>query len=342
MTTPLRRLLLPLVALALVASSCGTGNRSSYDVGLQRVALDLAFKDDELAKAPVGTNVPLPIFGDALLSAVRPTKPLPYVVHEVCPTAPKDAVAPDVAPAGIETEVKPGRYIYRDAGTFEVTGPIPIKGALPPISIRDYRDAKTVPQPNDVFGGPVPAYHSWAVVQPLGATDFIKREFNATATALQLTGITIHIGDAEAVFKPNPAITFMDLGTENDPGATWDSAGTDPVTGTSMIVRGGVDRREVVDACGTVYEAYKIHNTERLVSLGGGSPFSQMSADAEDVPYAPDPHSPNFYWVATEYGGQFLKEETHSTTTFGSTIITIEGTSTIATLHALALPKDRS
>ncbi|HUR79109.1 MAG TPA: hypothetical protein VMZ22_14260 [Acidimicrobiales bacterium] len=335
------RSLLFLTVLALVGTACGGQSNANFDVGLQRVALDLAFKDEDLANAPVplfdGT---LPLPGEALVGLTRP-RPLPFVIREVCPAAPKDAIPPETTTAGIDRQVTPGRYVYRNKGEYEVTGPIPVKGALPPISVLDYRDPKTLPQPNDTFGEAVPDKYSWTVTQPITGDSFIRREFVATPTELQLTRLTYHIGDEEFVFAPTPAINMMDLGVENEPGATWDSAGTDPATGTSMIVRGGLLRRELVDACGKVYEAYKIRSTERIVSLAGGASFSSQTDDASHPPYFPDPPPSNYYWVATQYGGLFLEEETHTLTTVGGLIISIDGTSTIASLDPQPLPKER-
>ncbi len=336
----LRTLAAPILAVALLGSACGGTREGSFDVGLQRVAVDLAFKDGDPMKAPPPAFALGPIGlgpnGDVNAS-IRRLADLPIVSPVECPAAAANAFPPDAVTTAIETLVTPGRYVYRDVGDFEVITPLPLKGTLPPITVRDYRDPALLPQA-DLLGAAEPPNRSWAVVQPLGGTDFVRRDFVATPTALQLTKLTYKIGSGEFVFAPTPAITLMDLGDNNVAGATWDSAGTDPKTGTVMIVRGGLEARELVDVCGRVFEAYKIRSTERLVSVAGTTPFSSQTEDANDVPGVTPAKRPNRYWVATQYGGQFLAEETHTTSTIGSLTVTINNKATLTSRTARPLP----
>lgn len=353
-----RKILLLLVAAAYLGAACGNPGRS-FDVGLQRVALDLAFKTDSPATEvkPELAFEPVPVESQARLTLSYPglkdgdldANPRPIVFRETCPTAPADAVPPDIATRSITTEVPTGRYFYRDEGQFEITGPLPVKGALPPFSVRDYTDARTIPQAPTwtLRGQPVPVptqvtppdHYAWTIVQPLGADNYIKRMFEASDVALLLTKLVYKVGDTVVEFNPNPPIRMMDLGTDGGEGATWDSAGTDPATGASMLVRGGIERRELVDVCGTPYEAWKIRSTELITGLAGPVPFSSQTDDAQHPPYFPDKPPSNFYWVATQRGGQFIKEETHTTTTIGTVVISIDGVSTQMNLDPRPLPK---
>src|SRR4051794_24586827 len=69
-----------LVALAMASSACGTGSGSRFDVGLQKVALDLAFKSEGGAiPAPKAAEVspeealePLPVESQAKLTIAYP------------------------------------------------------------------------------------------------------------------------------------------------------------------------------------------------------------------------------------------------------------------------------
>jgi hypothetical protein len=338
----------------LLLASCGLDTSSRFDVGLQKVALDLAFEDDKPQKPnpvpPEAAFDPVPVESQAeLVIGVpnllhrdpTPKFQVPNVFRIDCPSASANAAPERVVSRGIDTLVTPGRYVHREEGTFELTGPIPLKGALPPYSVRDYVNPRVVPQPNDAFGAAVPSQYAWDLVTPLGPDDYVKRELRATPTALQLVRLTYRLGGNEVVFTPQPAITMMDLGANGGEGATWDSGGTDPTSKTSMIVRGAIERRELVDVCGTVYEAYKIRSTERIVSLAATVPFSSSTDDANDVSGVTPANSPNRYWVATQYGGQFLKEETHTTTAIGSEIISIDGTSTVMSMKPQPLPVKR-
>ena len=352
------------VALVLVslvtAAACGSSEGSSFDVGLQKVALDLAFKDETLAKdaKPKDALGPLPVEAQAelagsfdLASGDLDPEPLPIIIREECPKAPPDAVPPATVSREITTPVKEGRYIHREEGEFGIEGPIPLKGKLPPYSIRDYVDAKAVPQPDadTLKGEPIPTpakekvpdHHVWSVVQPLGATDYIKREFEATDVDLLLTKLTYKIGDATLVFAPDPAITIMELGADGGEDASWEEASTDPDTGVSMVVQGKILDRELVDACGKVYEAYKVQSTERIVGLFGRTAFTSTTDDAGDPTGAIRPGLPNVYWVATQYGGQFIKEETHQTISVGGTIISVDGTSTVMNMTPAPVPPDQ-
>jgi hypothetical protein len=335
---------LVVAASVVAASSCGLGSSSGFDVGLQKVALDLAFENEKSEKPvpPQAAFDPVPVASQAQVTIgafpnlarqdPRPTFKVPDVFHVDCPEAPPNAAPKTIVSRSIDNLPTPGRYLHKEEGTFDLQGPIPVKGSLPPYSVRDYVNVRKVPQPNDTFGAPVADFLAFDMVTPLGGDDFIKREMQVTPTALQLKRLTYRLGGSEFVFSPSPAITMMDIGANGGEGATWDSAGTDISTKTSMIVRGGIVRRELVNVCGTVYEAYKVRSTERVISLAATIPFSSMTDDADDISGVTPTDSPNYYWVATQHGGQFLKEETHTVTTIGATSLSIDGTSTVMSL----------
>jgi hypothetical protein len=90
-----------------------------------------------------------------------------------------------------------------------------------------------------------------------------------------------------------------------------------------------------------VHETWKVKSTERIASIGGAVPFTSMTDDALPDPQSDGAGLPNFYWVATQYGGQFLKEETHTTTQIGAVGISIDGVSTVSSLDPLPLPRER-
>jgi predicted small secreted protein len=344
-----RRHSLPVLAIvlcALVSTACGTSGGASFDVGLQKVALDLAFKDEEAAKKVPPARALEPVMVESQAELVMaapelierrggaPRRHLPVVAYAHCPEAPRNAAPAKVLVRAVDRPATAGRFLYRDEGDFELTGPFSFKGKLPQFSYRDYRNPQVVPQPNNrVTNEPVPPNYTWEVVQPLGSDNYISRTFQATPTALQLVSLVYRFGNSVFQFRPTPAITMMDLGENLTETATWDSAGTDPNTGTSMVVRGGVEKREFVNACGEIVDTYKIRNSERIVNLRGPVPFTSDTDDTRNAPGATGPGLPNYYWVAPHYGGQFMGEETHTSTTIGTSIISIDGTSFISDLE---------
>jgi hypothetical protein len=326
--------------------ACGRGGGASFDVGLQRVALDLAFKDAALAKPktqvpPERQLGPLTVPSQAqfaltypdLLKGDRTPRNIPIPKRFLdCPEPPRNAVPHDLAASSIDRQIKTGRYLYKFDGSFDLEGPITFKGKLGPYLVEDYGNAGFIPASTDALSQPVSKAYTWDVVQPLGNGNFVRRSFRATDTALQLAAITYHLGDDEVTFKPTPAVTMMDLGANLKEGATWYSGGTDMASKTSIIVNGGVVGRELVKACGVVYDAWKIKNSERIVSLAGTVPFTSFTDDANNPQGEDETHQPNYYWVGTQFGGLFLGEEIHTTTTLGATTLLLDGRSTIMSI----------
>ena len=341
----MRRLVTRIAAIAVCAitvSACGGSGGGSFDVGLQKVALDLAFEDQSGAKKlTLGQELgPVPVPSQAAFALTYPDlskydfKPrvISYVSPLACPEPARNAVPAELAASSITGPVKTGRYPFKATGTFDLQGPIALKGNLGPYDLRDYANPAYKPASKDAFGQAVSQVWSWDLVQPLGNGNFIRRSFQATDLALQLTAITYHLNGSEVTFKPSPAVKMMALGTDLKEGATWYAGGTDFGSKTSILVNGGIVGRELVRACGVVYDAWKIKNSERIVSLAGTVPFTSFTDDANNPSGADATHQPNYYWVAPQYGGMFLAEEFHTTTSIGATTLLLDGKSTIMTL----------
>lgn len=322
------------LALGLFTSACSTSG-AGFDVGLQRVALDLAFEDGSDDGAPVPTAVAIDPSGAPASSGLnvnqatfdtdgddgdgdnRPSLP-PVIVAE-CPPIGPDAIVSEIAGPTTEAPPAAGRYLYREEGTFEVTLP-PLKGPLPPVSIREIRHPQVVPLPEDYkidqyrlpnsgaipfpypeADNPAPGNpatgdepvaetipvrdaYQWVEVQPLGQEDFIARTYSAGEGAIALIKAVYSIGGQEVVFQPLLGVTIMPLGPDLTTGATFESVGTDFGTGVSMIVTGVIERKETINACGTPIDTWRVALTERIASINEGGVFTSMTDNSSNPP----------------------------------------------------------
>ena len=314
-----RRLTAVAWALALVAGACGGPSAPDLEIGLQRVALDLAFKAEETEKAmPAQTLVPT-IVGSQAEFAVS----VPPATFERPPARPLTPLAPQCPEAKGGVPEKPvtstvlvppveGRYRVHRTGTFEVESAVfPFKGQMPPVGEKEYRNVRVIPGEADVFGDPSPDQYEWEVFERTG-DNFTSRTLRATPSAIQLLKQVTKVGSTTVTFTPTPPVTLVGLGT--GVGASWNSAGVDTDTGTSMVVQGRVVRRDNVDLCGKVYDTFVVQSTERITNAG-----DQYTSQTDDANVEGDDEGeagkPNTYWVATQHGGLFIQEEFHTTTT---------------------------
>jgi hypothetical protein len=134
------------------------------------------------------------------------------------------------------------------------------------------------------------------------------------------------------VFKPLLPIQLVGLGVGE--GDNWRSAGTDPISGITLIVEGSVLARERVDVCGRVVEAFRVRSSERTVNLNpSGTPFSSYTNDHDPA----EPREPNSYLVAPQYGGLFVAVETHETTTIGALTVIVDNVGTKSSIEPAPL-----
>jgi hypothetical protein len=337
------------VAVCLLASCSYGSDRPPLEVGLKRIALDLAFEADKAAKtkappqAAFTADVPLP--GVAALQTnftpdevIGPRHSTPPVIRvDPCPAAPAGAVPQFQVQGQITKLPAEGRYTSQVKGTFELQSAVfPLKGPLPPVAYRSIRNARIVPgAPAAVTGAPSPDTMEYDVVDPgLLPNSSLTRHLRVTATDLLLVSQTSRVNGADTTLTWQPPITLMKHGTTE--GATWNSAGIDTDKRVGMVVQGKLDRHVTVDVCGTLYEAYRVVSTERVASLSGTAVYTQSTSDTTNQPGATGPGKPNIYNVYTNAGGIFIAEEQHTVTNLntdlGPVTIIIDSASTLTSI----------
>ncbi len=311
-----------LVLLALASAACGGSGPDPLLIGMKRIALNLAFADEELANPvdPVRVIriIPAPqelLEDDANFEEYRPTaRPRP-------PEPPACAVAgPDVFPdepvpifpRGAPAE---GVYSFHNTGTINITGTV-VALAIPyprtsKVEIRNVVVVDAVP------GGEAltPAGRAALGLSKVVSFDRINKispeltvadsyrydegKFELTKRVVTSQGVT--------TFNPQPAITFLEFGQGE--GDTWSSAGIDTENNLSMVVQGQISNREFVDLCGKIVDAFRVLSNETSVNLDD---TSQSGTDATQ---------PNIYWFANHLGALLIQEEGHFTQ-----VIQVDGT----------------
>jgi hypothetical protein len=320
------RVVAMVLACSLLAGACGGGEEKRLHIGLQRIALELAFKAEGEEKpepqqvvlptvipsqAEFAVSVPQETFDDPVSEPtalpVRPFVP-------ACPAAEPGAVPDRAVNATVLIPPKVGVYKLHRKGSFAIESAVfPFQGVMPPKGEKEYRNVKVIPGAVGVLGDKAPDQFEYEIFEQTG-DNFTSRTVRTTPTAIQLVKQVTKIGATTVTFTPTPAITLVALG--GNEGGTWNSAGVDTATGTSMVVQGTLVRRENVDLCGTVYDRWWARTTAGVtnVTLQYSSQTNDSGNQASAATGAP-PGKPNTYWVATQFGGLFVQEDFHTTTT---------------------------
>lgn len=296
--------LAPLVALASVATACGGGGEPPFEFGIQAVALNLAFADPELA-VPVEPNVIVKLIpappgvesGNDLERFVEGPPPSPPA--RSCPVAPVGSVPAEVVSFAIDAPPLAGLYRRHNSGTMDISGgPFSIVLPFPPTSTWTYGTGEPITTTDPL--GKTTTVTQYDVRKVLSPSFIVTDRYELRADRVVLVRRTTRTGAGETIFEPSPAIDFFVFGEQGD---TWNSAGVDLERGTSMVVQGRIEAREIVDVCGTAYDTYRVAVSENAVDLSTGD----SSGTAQD--------DPNIYNIATQFGGLVVREDVHSTFT---------------------------
>jgi hypothetical protein len=315
------------LVLAMLAGACGGNDEDPrINIGLQRIALELAFKAEGKEKAePQQVVMPTVIPSQAEFAVAVPaasieepagqSTPLPVRPFvPPCPSAEPGAVPERAVNSTVLTPPVAGVYDIHRKGTFAIESAVfPFQGAMPPKGEKEYRNVKVIPGTTDVLGAKAPDQYEYEIFEQTG-DNFTARTVRTTASAIQLVKQVTKVAETTMTFTPTPPITLVALG--GNEGGTWNSGGVDTATGTSMVVQGTLVRRENVDLCGTVYDTWMAQTTERVTNVR--QQYTSQTNDAGNQANAAtgaEPGKPNTYWVATQFGGLFLQEEFHTTTT---------------------------
>ena len=296
--------LLPLVLLALVTSACGGGGDDPTEVGIRRVALALAFSEEDLVE-PVEPNVIVqlvPAPPDAALSPQLYENPAPEIFDNpfACPAAPPGAAPAVPVTFSVKSPPTPGSYLRHNTGTISIEGgPFPITFPYPFISTDEISAAEEITT-ESLPGLPTTTVVEYEVKKVLGGGFETTDRYRIGATAIELVKRTTVTPGETTEFVPTPPVDVYVFGTE---GSTWNDAGVDQENGTAMAFQGTIEKREVVDVCGTPVDTYRVSAQETIVNLATGQTSGTSSDD------------PNIYNVATQLGGLIVRADIHSTDT---------------------------
>lgn len=329
-----RKLFIPL-ALALMMGCAGP--RAPLAIAIKEVPSDVVLGSK---KRPEPTLVPIPptalpldtrtisVFGPSLPDR-QPSSFSNALETLYCPAASPLAVPEKPAVNTFSLPAAPGRYDFRNDGSFEISGANAKKGIFPVASAREVRNVRRVVTP----ASPEVRYQfevSASLGELVTTTTYtlVPEQTTAPPTQGLLPDPQDASGSAAGLFITRVQTVFPDGDSEDftpanspgllllpfpiSPGVTWDSAGGDPGSGMAMAFSGAIGQKARVDACGTVLDAWSVAiNGEFGASEGTGltiSPTSRTSFVAS-------------YIFGTQYGGLSLMDTVEMERTAGGGVL---------------------
>lgn len=303
-----RSLLLPsLVGVALAA--CSTGDGGALELGVRRLALDIAFVDEDAAPAaepevivrlvPAPPQVLEPGFDFSTIDTVEPEPVLPPPPEfALCPTAaPEETIELAASPAILDP-VAPGSYLRSNTGTIAITGAgVPLALPYPFLTVWEVGEATEGEVPATAVD-PAASATEFTVTKRIAPGFEVTETFQIGAEALLLVERITVANGAETRFRTSPPLEFFAFGAEGD---SWTSAGADLDNGFGVVIQGVIEDRKVVDVCGDLVDTFAINYTEQVVDLESGE-VSGTSAD-----------EPSYIYFAPQFGGLVVREDLHLT-----------------------------
>lgn len=322
--------LLPLLLVGVLSAGCAGPDRP-LSVGFREVPSDVVLgaqsSPTPVAPAPApslppGLVLPPPPSVVALpppTFEVRdpetpPAPPAPAPTQKPCEVAdPLQAPAVE-APSSIPAPPAEAAYLFRNVGSFEVSGADARRGTFPATSLRTV-DLQDVSEDGSQF--------TFSVAETLGdITTTTTYGVDQAATPLPgspASGRGIYLlrvessrGDgSRTVFSPAPSLPLATLPLER--GAVVEARGVDPLTATTMSFTSTVTGKERVDACGEPLDSWTLDLTD-----------GQLVSPTQDLEFS------STYAVGTQYGGLLLQERTAFAGTDDGAGVSRTNTSTIS------------
>lgn len=325
-----------LILAGVVTSACSSSEAGALEFGVRRLALDLAFVDEDAAPPaqpeiivqiiPAPPEVLQPDFDFETIRVPEDTPPPPPPLPplDLCPSAPPEATVELVASPGVIDPPTPGPYLRDNSGTIEVLGAgLPLRLPYPFLSSWTVSEGTRVTRPGPL-GAPTGVESTqFTITKSLGGGFDVTETYEIGEEALLLVERRSVANGVETVIRPEPAIEFFHYGAEGD---DWVSAGVDQENGYGMVIQGVIRDREVIDVCGDLIDTFVIDYTEQVVNLRNGE-TSGTNAD-----------EPSVIHLATQYGGLVVREEMHTTqrTTApdgSNVVINLDYVSTLASIE---------
>jgi hypothetical protein len=313
-----------LVLVALLTAACG-GPANPVDLGFKEVPTDVVLGTQ--TSAPVSRPsadgggprlIPLPPSVVALppppFEPARRPAPAPPQAPQCATADPLRAPAVE-APSSIAAPPKDAQYLYRNKGSFEVSGAQARRGAFPESSLRTVKvlgvsdDARTFDFNVAETLSDITTSTTYRVVKPI--PNAVPPPGAASDAGLFILRIDSSRANGEkAEFSPAPALRLATFPLVR--GAQVQSRGVDPTSATTMAFTSTVAGKARVDACGEPLDSFTLELTEGTV----------LSPD-QDLEFAAT------YALGTQYGGLILRDTVAFTGTDGDAGVSRSNTATI-------------
>jgi hypothetical protein len=263
-----RARLIPIIVILTMMLGACAGPRSGIEVGSKDVAVDIVLGDQAQTLAPLpGGGSPVTGFPGFIAPPVpRPepgAPPPPPPPPQACPLADPLDASKLVALKRAPRPPVPATYLYRNHGTLKVGDGA--ETAYPPEQTRTVLNVKPDAAGNYEFD--VAALLAGVTTT---TTYRVLNEGSTPDRGVYIIGTVTRYpnGDTEG-FNPDEPILLMpfpppEYGTnledelDRQRGASYRSAGTDPLSQTTMAVEAQVEGKDRANACGEWVDAYSI------------------------------------------------------------------------------------
>lgn len=279
------------VALLVLVSSACSGPRTPLEVGVKEIDTDVLIgpqRPQPVVALPPNTRpgpIGFPGFVQPPIDTNPPPSPPP---PPVCPAA--DPLAPIARPAATAATKPPvaRKYSYLNSGTWRLGER---SGVFPALAVREVAGVENpaadgdftfdVVIPDRAGGNTTTTYHVYPN-QPTPADPDPGLYIEQVVTRVP--------GEEPETFTPTPSLLLLPFPAAT--GATWSARGVDPLTQTVQQFDAKIVSRDVVDACGTKLQAWRVEVTAGTTT----SPTADLTFSAK-------------LWIAPQYGGLILKDD---------------------------------
>jgi hypothetical protein len=334
---PIRTLLVVGLCAALVGACAN--REDPLEIGLRRVALDLAFKDatkaepvsprqvaQQLGVADVRTLAEIPEEEEAprrtpRIIVIPPRKPEPGC--EVAPAGanydvPTYPVVKDPPPIGTYTRINQGS-VKIETTAFNLDLQYPSKSDVDITDVAfvtastylNSEDADDAGLPAQVRSDPTlfPPRVEFSMTHhgPSGLKVVDRYRYSTGGTTggdfLWLIRRETTLNGKTSVFNPTPPIRYVKLFVAEGPDSEITHGGTDRDTNTALTVQSKIVGRESVDVCGEVVDTFKVQIVENFVDLSQQPPVISGNETG----------TANYWNMQFDHGLLLVREEVHST-----------------------------
>ena len=307
------------VAAVLLVSACA-GPQRDPDIDFKEVPSDVvlgAHATPSAAPAPSAapTTAPPP---PSVIALPPPTfdfgpEPPPVLVAPSppsCGTADPLRAPSREAPPAISAAPAKAAYVFRNAGSYTISGADARKGSFPATSLRTVGNVVRVSDTQFTFD----VSELLADVTTTTTYDVVQAAVVPAAlpAGIYLKQVKSVRGQTSSTFAPSPELELAAFPLVR--GASVTSSGVDPQTATSMRFTSTVSGKARVDACGTPLDSW-------ILEVKDGKLLSPtQNLDFQST-----------YFMGTQYGGLMLRDRTAFTGTDGAEGVSRTNTATITT-----------